>query len=248
MPFFIMLCYIAFCGTRADIIGDNIYYLGFLLTLVSLAYTLYKFTSADAEIDQIIKNFGIALSTTLIGVVGRVYFNQTHLESDDDENSVGNVLEQEQMLQIRLNERAGNLITQIDVLSSELMELKKKTIDHVQETTEQSLAQFSIRLQTMSEQFSQRMTQDLHAQMTLNEAFSTKLSNSNLALEDFAASVRQSSEAIHSDITQSRQYYEQYIGEIAQESSRALSALTTLKNSLAQLGGLWRSNRSSNQE
>jgi hypothetical protein len=88
--FFIMLFYIAFCGTRsnairADIIGDNIYYLGFLLTLVSLAYTLYKYTSADAEIDEIIKNFGIALSTTLIGVVGRVYFNQTHLESDDDE-------------------------------------------------------------------------------------------------------------------------------------------------------------------
>lgn len=82
----VMLGYIVYCGSSkhalsAEILGDNIYYMGFLFTLVSLAYTLYKFTSADNEIDQIIKNFGIALTTTLIGVVGRVYFNQTRDES-----------------------------------------------------------------------------------------------------------------------------------------------------------------------
>ncbi len=83
----VMLLYILYCGTRkyavrADILGDNIYYLGFLFTLVSLAYTLYRFTSTDNEIDQIIQNFGIALSTTLVGVVGRVYFNQTRDEEE----------------------------------------------------------------------------------------------------------------------------------------------------------------------
>ena len=89
----VMLAYILYCGTRkfdirAEILGDNIYYMGFLFTLVSLAYTLYKFTSADNEIDQIIKNFGIALTTTLIGVVGRVYFNQTKDEDDPESVSI----------------------------------------------------------------------------------------------------------------------------------------------------------------
>lgn len=89
----IMLGYIFYCGTRkyavkAEILGDNIYYMGFLFTLVSLAYTLYKFTSADNEIDQIIKNFGIALTTTLIGVVGRVYFNQTKDEDPPESASL----------------------------------------------------------------------------------------------------------------------------------------------------------------
>lgn len=77
-----IFAYVVFEGTRRyhvapATIGDNIYYLGFLFTLVSLSYTLYKFSSSDNEIDQIIQNFGIALSTTLMGVVGRVYFHQT---------------------------------------------------------------------------------------------------------------------------------------------------------------------------
>lgn len=92
----IMLGYILYCGTRkyevrAEILGDNIYYMGFLFTLVSLAYTLYKFTSTDNEIDQIIKNFGIALTTTLIGVVGRVYFNQTKDETAHESASLTDV-------------------------------------------------------------------------------------------------------------------------------------------------------------
>lgn len=90
----VMVAYTLYCGSRkfavsVEILGDNIYYMGFLFTLVSLAYTLYKFSSAEDDIiDQIIKNFGIALSTTLFGVVGRVYFNQTRDQGDPDSISL----------------------------------------------------------------------------------------------------------------------------------------------------------------
>ena len=61
--------------------GDNCYYLGFLFTLVSLAFALYDFVGADVgDRKLIIQEFGIALSTTIIGLLLRVLFSQARLD------------------------------------------------------------------------------------------------------------------------------------------------------------------------
>ena len=140
--FFVVLAYIIYCShsaglIRPEILGDNIYYLGFLLTLSSLSYTLYKFSSADNEIDQIIENFGIALSSTLIGVIGRVYFNQSH---DDDEASILSApapdehLRQELALRQELISQAKALAHGSSLLSSSLTESTQLLHQKVQET------------------------------------------------------------------------------------------------------------------
>jgi len=61
---------------RLDQAGDNLYYLGFTYTLCSLAITLYRFHSAEGAADYIVSNFGIALATTIAGVVARVWLHQ----------------------------------------------------------------------------------------------------------------------------------------------------------------------------
>lgn len=66
-----------------DQIGDNAYYLGFVLTLSSLSYTLYELGSQDAEsvfIAQVISGFGIALSSTIVGVATRVLLIQFRVD------------------------------------------------------------------------------------------------------------------------------------------------------------------------
>lgn len=60
---------------RRDQLGDNLYYLGFLLTLVSLTVTLIQF-SANREDDYIISNFGVALVATILGIAGRSLLGQ----------------------------------------------------------------------------------------------------------------------------------------------------------------------------
>ena len=55
--------------------GDNLYYLGFLYTLVSLAFALYQFDGEGGS-TTIIENFGIALATTISGLFLRILFNQ----------------------------------------------------------------------------------------------------------------------------------------------------------------------------
>jgi len=62
-----------------DMIGDNCYYLGFILTLASLGWTLYAVTGASDDLDlvrEIISGFGIALASTITGIFLRALFLQ----------------------------------------------------------------------------------------------------------------------------------------------------------------------------
>jgi hypothetical protein len=68
---------------RGDKGGDSIYYLGFLFTMVSLAFALWEYAPGQGA--QVVRNFGVALSTTIAGLVLRVLYHQLRedpLESD----------------------------------------------------------------------------------------------------------------------------------------------------------------------
>lgn len=65
-----------------EAIGDNCYYLGFLFTLASLSYTLYQMADPTSNsgrpvaIPDVISGFGVALSSTIVGVFLRVFMMQ----------------------------------------------------------------------------------------------------------------------------------------------------------------------------
>jgi len=67
---------------RTDVAADNVYYLGFLYTLTSLAIAL-SIDSADA----ILANFGVAIISTLIGIAARVGLNQLRVDPTDIEEA-----------------------------------------------------------------------------------------------------------------------------------------------------------------
>lgn len=56
--------------------GDNLYYLGFLYTLTSLAHALVVFDIEEAGTETIITNFGIAILTTILGMALRILVGQ----------------------------------------------------------------------------------------------------------------------------------------------------------------------------
>jgi len=60
---------------RDDQSGDNLYYMGFLFTLTSLAVSLYQF-NADGAAELIVQNFGVAIASTITGIALRILFNQ----------------------------------------------------------------------------------------------------------------------------------------------------------------------------
>ena len=73
-----------------NLVGDNLYYLGLLYTLVSLAASLYEFTPKAEDIESItpiITNFGIAIFSTILGVAFRVYFSLNQTDPEEIEQS-----------------------------------------------------------------------------------------------------------------------------------------------------------------
>jgi hypothetical protein len=80
VPVVIMVGYAVLLGARLfrlrdDQAGDNLYYMGFLFTLTSLAVSLYQFSAAGSA-EQIVQNFGIAIASTIAGITLRILFNQ----------------------------------------------------------------------------------------------------------------------------------------------------------------------------
>lgn len=66
--------------------GDNLYYMGFLFTLSSLGVSLYQFTSVSST-DDVVRNFGIAITSTIFGIALRILYNQTRRDVLDVERA-----------------------------------------------------------------------------------------------------------------------------------------------------------------
>src|SRR3984957_5217452 len=80
VPVLIMIGYALLLSARLLRLGDhqsgyNLYNMGFLFTLTSLAVSLYQFSSAGSA-EQIVQNFGIAIGSTIAGITLRIFFNQ----------------------------------------------------------------------------------------------------------------------------------------------------------------------------
>jgi hypothetical protein len=108
---------------REDRIGDNCYYLGFVYTLTSLACALYAYDVTGAGIETIIHNFGIALGTTLVGIVLRVFFHQ--MRSDPHEVE----------LEVRqsLGEAARSLRTELNSITESMEDFRRRIVQIVEE-------------------------------------------------------------------------------------------------------------------
>ena len=89
-PLLIMFAYISYFKKHTDAahrdqFADSLYYLGFLLTIFSLLVSLvpYLFQGEEMSATSLLGKFGVALSTTLIGLTGRIYFTSFEVSEED---------------------------------------------------------------------------------------------------------------------------------------------------------------------
>jgi len=109
-------------------IGDNSYYLGFLFTLISLSNALYLFTDSLDQ-NQIVSDFGIALASTITGILLRIIFNQMKVEPDQIEDKVKETLTE---AGIRLSGELENVISEAGNVSSALSNLMKGSMEEME--------------------------------------------------------------------------------------------------------------------
>jgi hypothetical protein len=166
-PVVLMLAYAAMLAKvrerrlSEDQSGDNLYYLGFLYTLVSLSYALYNFTSASedspatASIDPIINSFGIALATTIVGLMLRILFNQMRHDIVDVESEA----------RMELSNAATRLRTELDQITLDM--------NHFGRATKQSISEG---LQAVSQEASEAMSQSAAKFGDVAEMLGTRMS------------------------------------------------------------------------
>lgn len=107
---------------QADQAGDNCYYLGLIYTLASLSFAIFTFDPANTA-TTIVQGFGVALATTIMGLILRVFFSQSRVDLVDTEESA----------RIALAEAASQVRSQLDGAVQALSSFAHQTQQHLQE-------------------------------------------------------------------------------------------------------------------
>jgi ElaB/YqjD/DUF883 family membrane-anchored ribosome-binding protein len=151
VPVLIMIGYAGLLGARLfrlrdDQSGDNLYYMGFLFTLTSLAVSLYQF-SATGSAEQIVQNFGIAIASTIAGITLRILFNQMRRDP----------VEVEATARLELAEASRRVKRELESVILEFGYFRRMTqqsitdaMDEVQESVGQAHQQFAGELRKLA--------------------------------------------------------------------------------------------------
>lgn len=128
---------------RADQIGDNCYYLGLLFTLASLSYALYEFETGIGGAEKIITNFGIALTTTILGLFLRVFLSQFRQDPIDIEREA----------RLELADASSRLRSQLDTMVLEFNTYARGLRQSVEEAMQEVSGKANENLSQTTEQF-----------------------------------------------------------------------------------------------
>lgn len=127
---------------REDVIGDNVYYLGFLFTLASLAHALWVFqpigtSTTGGATQHIIQSFGIALWSTIVGIILRVYYAQHRQDPDEFERDARSKLAQ---TATELNVQLNSCIFEFSKFRTSLQQSVQEAFDQSSQTYSEALA------------------------------------------------------------------------------------------------------------
>lgn len=164
-PPLVMLIYAATSlATRSyvrgiEAIGDNCYYLGFLFTLVSLALTLILAVDADGtltgSIGGIVVGFGVALVSTITGVLFRAIINQA-ADFDDAENSIAIISESAREAAEAARITGEKVAENLEGLDAAIQRI---VADRIGEASELALQETSKRSETIMEQVQKNVSE-----------------------------------------------------------------------------------------
>ena len=230
--------------------GDNCYYLGFLFTLVSLAVTLVQLGWADgygsrAVLVNIISGFGIALVSTIVGILLRVYFfqqradlvarhgeiaNELHLAVRNFRSQVAACLVEIKKLSVEsaqiARERDQKLLHQSDQMLTERLDALKK-IEQASEDAQQGQVDklkdiaglLAISIEKSFDRSADAITLELSeaARRSFSEAFS-----------ELDASISQAGKAVDGMTSRNQNL----LDETAEALSRVNSGVTELADAL----------------
>lgn len=103
--------------------ADSVYYLGFMLTLISLLVALWGVEKDGADFTGLVQKFGLGLSATLLGLAGRIWMLEFGKDPEEIQEEVATMLrESAQDLALQLHQGRGVLKNAYNELSQQVLE------------------------------------------------------------------------------------------------------------------------------
>lgn len=154
---------------RDDQSGDNFYYMGFIFTLTSLAMSLYQFAS-NVSVDEIIRNFGVAVASTIVGIALRIAFNQMRRDP----------VEVEHYSRLDLAEASNRVRRELDGVLLELAHFRRTNQEMLSEGFHEIRSEVQRTTQETLKSMSEMATEALQAVRTTNTSISSEVQATNL--------------------------------------------------------------------
>ena len=139
---------------RADQTADNLYYLGLLYTLASLGVALIQFANSEQATTSILRNFGIAIFTTIVGVGLRVLVGQFREDPEELEFEAREALAQSvHRMRTELDLSVAELRGFADGMRQVVAEFTDKTARATGEALEGAVTRFGSAADAMGARF-----------------------------------------------------------------------------------------------
>lgn len=211
--------------------GDNLYYMGFLFTLASLGASLYLFTG-DSSTDDVVRNFGIAISSTITGIALRIFYNQTRRD----------VLDIERATRHDLAAAARRVRTELETSTRDFASLRRANnqlinegfegvVDQVEQTGKKleqaltNLTEVTVKpLEKVAEKYNRMMEENL-------SDVSGKLGNITKTIEDSISGVSKANQTV----TSSANELSQRVTEVSKKLQSVAVPKGVLKNEMGPL-------------
>jgi hypothetical protein len=161
---------------RDEQMGDSFYYLGFLYTLTALAVSLFNIQ--DGELDGLLKNFGVAITTTLIGLIGRIVMSQFRESLDEmKEKAETQISDSARKLNIQL-------IASIDILKKQSDNISKNTDKALQDSSS-SLRRFMVENNKILQESTEKSKYVIEEFNSRASEITSKISKINIPTDKF---------------------------------------------------------------
>ena len=242
--------------------ADSVYYMGFIFTLVAMTASLVALANSgeDLEFRPVVTNFGLALSTTVLGLIVRIIWLQLSAQSLDDAESIlkERIIRRTQELQ----EQTERIVASMTALSSQMASVAEplqtnfehlaksfdisqkvnKNLEELNTSAEiisETFQSFANKLETMNPSV-ERLNSNVHSAvqipLTVNEDLQ-KIGTSSQNLKSDFESLSSSAIDIEPRITDLN-------NKIALSIEYVNSAITSLENSVTSTSQIIENNKS----